>query len=124
MKTVEEMLADVNQHMMDVHGYSLFPITRQPNYRYFPIGKDEYFWTTEPLKHKGKKRFASGVYRYLKTKKQWKLTNERYHVRRRDAKARAYKMYREAKGGMTTNKGKTAEGTTEPCQLNGPLNQH
>ena len=73
---------------------------RMPNYRYFSIrkvGEDRYFWTTETVKHGGKPRYASGIYRYLKTKKAFKLVNERYHVKRKDAKARALKLWEERK---------------------------
>jgi hypothetical protein len=70
-----------------------------PDYRYFHHkgSKDQYFWTTEVVKHNGKKCFASGIYRYLKTKKQWKLTNETYHAKRKDAKARALKLWEDNK---------------------------
>jgi len=70
---------------------------RMPSYRYFSVGKDQYFWTTEAVKHGGKPRYASGIYRYLKTKKAFKLVNERYHVKRKDAKARALKLWEERK---------------------------
>jgi hypothetical protein len=48
---------------------SLFT-THSPAYRYFyhKGNKDQYFWTTEVVKHNGKYRYASGIYRYLKTK--------------------------------------------------------
>ena len=70
-------------------------ITRSPSYRYFHHKgqKDQYFWTTEAVKHNGKLRFASGIYRYLKTKNAYKLTNETYHAKRKDAKARALKLW-------------------------------
>ena len=73
-------------------------LRRQPNYRYFRIkgSNDECFWTTEPIKHNGHKRFASGIYRFIKSKQLYKLTNEKYHAKRKDAKARALILY--AKG--------------------------
>jgi hypothetical protein len=73
---------------------SLFT-THSPAYRYFyhKGNKDQYFWTTEVVKHNGKYRYASGIYRYLKTKRQFKLTNETYHAKRKDAKARALKLW-------------------------------
>lgn len=69
--------------------------TRTPSYRYFyhKGSKHQYFWTTEPVKHNGKMRFVSGIYRYIKTQQVYKLTNERYHARRKDAKARALKLW-------------------------------
>ena len=74
-------------------------LSRSPSYRYFHIrgGKDEYFWTTEPINHLGHKRFASGVYRFIKSRDELKLVNERYHARRKDAKARALQL-RNAEG--------------------------
>lgn len=69
---------------------------RQPAYRYFYIKgypdrhfPHQFFWTTEPINHNGHKRFASGIYKYLKTKQGYKLTNVKYHAMRKDAKARA-----------------------------------
>ena len=74
---------------------------REPSYRYFsrrghPNDSDMYFWTTESVQRGGKPRYASGIYRHLKTKRQWKLTSERYHALRKDAKARALALYKEA----------------------------
>jgi len=68
-----------------------------PKYRYFNRkGSDNrYFWTVETVKHKGKDKYASGIYRYIKTKQQLKLTSEMYHAKRKDAKARALKLYQE-----------------------------
>ena len=70
-------------------------LKRQPNYRYFTVkgSLDQPFWTVEPLNHKGHNRYASGIYKYIKTKKAYRLTNENYHVRRKDAKARALELY-------------------------------
>lgn len=68
-----------------------------PNYRYFEDkNKNKYFWTTEPITEKGKKRFISGVYRYFKTKKKWILKKKVMHAKRNKAKARAEKMYHKA----------------------------
>ena len=77
---------------------SLFT-TRTPSYRYFHHkgSNDQYFWTTEPVKHNGKMRFASGIYRYLKTKKAFRLTQAGYHAKRKDAKARALRLWGENK---------------------------
>ena len=74
-------------------------LRRQPSYRYFHIkgSDDRFFWTTEPLKQNGKKRFASGVYRFVKTKQLYKLASTRYHAKRKDAKARALALYYKAK---------------------------
>jgi len=72
---------------------ALFTV-RQPAYRYFrqlPC-QDQYFWTVEPIKYKGKLRYASGIYKYIASKKSFKLTQARYHAKRKDAKARAWKL--------------------------------
>lgn len=68
---------------------------RQPAYRYFTIkgSNNQPFWTTEPLNHNGHKRFASGIYKYIKSKNMFRLTNAKYHTKRKDAKERALKLY-------------------------------
>ncbi len=72
--------------------------TRAPSYRYFyhKGNKDMFFWTTETVTHNGKPRYASGIYRYVKSKKQWKPTRERFHALRKDAKALALQLFKEA----------------------------
>jgi len=75
---------------------SLFTITtRTPSYRYFSHKgrKDQYFWTTESVRYKGKMRFASGIYRFLKTKSAYRLSQASYHAKRKAAKARALKLW-------------------------------
>jgi hypothetical protein len=80
-------------------GLSAMFTVSSPDYRYFHHkgSEDQYFWTTEAVKHGSKMRYASGIYRYLKTKKQWKLINETYHAKRKDAKARALKLWESEK---------------------------
>ena len=75
-------------------------LRRQPSYRYFHIkgSQDEYFWTTEPVKHNGHKRFASGIYKFIKSKQLFRLTKEKYHAKRKDAKARALELRNKAEG--------------------------
>ncbi len=72
---------------------------RTPSYRYFSHkgSKDQYFWTTEAVKHNGKLRFASGIYRYLKSRQRYKLTHEVYQAKRKAAKARALKLWESEK---------------------------
>jgi hypothetical protein len=74
---------------------NLFQPTRQPRYRYFNHkgSKNQYFWTVETIKHNGKQRYASGIYKYIKSKNQFRLTNEQYHAKRKDAKARALELW-------------------------------
>ena len=75
----------------------LFP--RLPAYRYFRIkgSEDECFWTTESVKHNGHRRFASGIYKFIKSRQAWRLTKPKYHAKRKDAKARALTLYSKAK---------------------------
>lgn len=70
-----------------------------PAYRYYFIkGKlDRYFWTTETVTHNGKPRYASGIYKHIKTKNQLKLANSKYHAKRKDAKERALRLYQGVK---------------------------
>ena len=74
--------------------------TSSPRYRYWENKKrDKFFWTTQPvLKEvsgatKPKKRWSSGIYRYIKSKKQWKLYYRVDHAKMKDAKTRARKLY-------------------------------
>ena len=72
---------------------------RSPHYRYFQDAKKNmYFWTTEPMQHKGRKRFVSGVYRYYKTKKCWIAKKKVYHAKRYKAKERALRLLNKARG--------------------------
>ena len=61
---------------------------RSPSYRYFcrPGSKDRYFWTTEKINHNGRPRFVAGIYRYLKTRKQFKLIKRVGFAKRYKAK--------------------------------------
>jgi hypothetical protein len=71
---------------------------RQPSYRYFQRqgSKDRYFWTTEKINHKNKPRFVAGIYRYLKTKKQFKLVKKVGFAKRYKAKEWALKAKEKA----------------------------
>jgi len=95
MTTSEDILTDIINHVRETDPtFGQRYVTRMPKYRYYCYkgSDDQYFWTVETVKHNGKDRYASGIYRYLKTKKQFKLTKERYHTKRKDAKARALKL--------------------------------
>ena len=96
---VREITDIVNRLAQDDPTWNRF-LRRQPSYRYFHIkgSNNQYFWTTEPLIHKGHKRFASGIYRFIKSKQSYRLTHEKYHAKRQDAKARALALYNEATG--------------------------
>jgi protein associated with RNAse G/E len=97
-KAAQETANIINRLAQDDPTWNRF-LTRTPAYRYFHIkgSENQYFWTTEPVKHNGHKRFVSGIYRFIKSKNQLKLTDERYHSKRKDAKARALALYNQAK---------------------------
>ena len=48
---------------------------RSPAYRYYTRtgSQDRYFYTTKKINHKEKPRYVAGIYRYLKTRKAFKL---------------------------------------------------
>lgn len=72
-------------------------LPREARWRYYgprgALGKRHpatvYFYTTEKVQG----RFQSGVYRYLKTKKLWKPTLLHRHALKRNAMARAEKLW-------------------------------
>lgn len=63
--------------------------------------KDMYFYTTERVKHKGTKKFVSGIYRYNAKNKGWKALKEAGHAKRRDAAARALRLREKEKNGIS-----------------------
>lgn len=71
---------------------------RQASYRYYSHkgSRDQYFYTTQKINHKGKKRYLSGIYRYLSSKKTWKLIESSVagHAKKKDAMARALKKWK------------------------------
>ena len=74
-------------------------LSMSPAYRYFHHkgSQDRYIWTTQTVKHNNAERYASGIYKYIKTKDILKLTHSKYHARRKDAKARALTLYEQSK---------------------------
>jgi hypothetical protein len=94
METHTEILTKmINDHPVL---QSLFAST-QPSYRYFSKrGKDQdrYFWTTEKVNHKGKPRYIAGIYRYIKSRKAFKLVKEVGCIKRTSAKEKAYDWYK------------------------------
>jgi len=93
-KMAQETANIINRLAQDDPTWLRF-LSRQPRYRYFPVkgSSDRPFWTVETVKVKGKPRYASGVYRFVKSRQVFKLVQPRYHVRRRDAKARALGLW-------------------------------
>lgn len=76
-------------------------LPRQPRYRYWQDEKkNRYCYTIEKMRdHKtGKDRYVSYRYRYYKTRNQWVLKDKLYHNKKKDAKARAYRLYQQHKG--------------------------
>jgi hypothetical protein len=69
-------------------------IFKMPRYRYFQFQKDMYCWTTEPTNDG---HFHAMIYRYVKTRKLWKMVKKVQFGRRKIAKARAFKWYQNAK---------------------------
>jgi len=72
--------------------------TRQASYYYYTDGhsKNRYFYTTQKINHKGKMRYVSGVYRYLKGKKQWVPRKLAGSAKKKRAMARADKLAQKA----------------------------
>ena len=67
-----------------------------PSYMYFTRSRslDKYFHTIKKINHNGAMRYVSGIYRYLKSKKQWRLLRSSLagNAKKKDAIARARKM--------------------------------
>ena len=76
--TTDKQLAKINANINAIIAKHLSEfIARQPHYRYWQDKKkNRYFYTTEKINHNGKPRYVAGIYRYYKTKKQWKLVKQ------------------------------------------------
>lgn len=48
---------------------------RSPRYRFYARegSKDRYFYTTEKVNHNGKPRYVAGIYRYISSRKIFKM---------------------------------------------------
>lgn len=55
---------------------SLMP--RSPRFRYYTRegSRDRYFYTVEKINHKGSPKYVAGIYRYISSKKQFKLVKQ------------------------------------------------
>lgn len=91
-------IAERDPYFADILGYN----DREPRWRcYGPRGAlrgtpaTVYAWSTERVGGK----FKSWIYRYIKRRKEWVVSQERSHVRRTDAKARALALWQAKKGG-------------------------
>jgi hypothetical protein len=88
----QEVMDFINQQYRRLTG-----VTRQARYRYYAApDKDRFFWTTEKINHKGSPKFVAGIYRYLKSKKAYKLVKEVGFARRGRAKQWALDAYKKA----------------------------
>ena len=65
-----------------------------PSYRFYSNkNKDRYFYTVGKVKHKNGLKYVAGIYRFLKTKKQYKLVKRIGFAKRYKAKEKAYQLY-------------------------------
>ena len=90
----QEVTKALNEMIMnDPALREIFP--SQPNYRYYinKETKDKYFYTTEKMNRNGKPRYVSGIYRYLKSRRMWKPLAQAGHAKRKDADARALRLF-------------------------------
>lgn len=72
----------------------LFTTRSSARYRYYTKkgSKDKYFYTVGQCNHKGKLRYVSGVYKHIKSKKIFRLTQTKGHAHKRDAIKRAQQL--------------------------------
>jgi len=72
---------------------------RQASYRYYGDRQpaDRYFYTTKKILHKGEPRYVAGIYRYRKTKDDWKLVKKVGFAKKKKAIEWARKAYQERK---------------------------
>ena len=69
-------------------------LVSSPRYRFWEDkNKNRFFYTIEKANHNGKSRYIAGIYRFLKTKKQWKLVKTVGFAKKFKAKDWAYKNY-------------------------------
>ncbi len=69
-----------------------------PAFKYWSSEKkDKYFYTKEKINHNGNPRYVAGIYRFLKTKKQWKLIKRVGFAKKKKAIDWAYSAYKERK---------------------------
>ena len=72
----------------------LFTVRSSARYRYYTKkgSKNKYFYTVGQCNHNRKLRYVSGVYRHIKSKKIFKLTQTKGHAHKRDAIKRAQQL--------------------------------
>ena len=65
--------------------------TSSPAYTYWTDKKgNQWFYTKEKIMHKGRMRYVAGKYRFLKTKKMYKLVKKVGFAKKKDAIKWAY----------------------------------
>jgi|GEM_PF-3257898 len=92
----QEHLDEAMREIRQIFDEALPPLRYQ--YYYSKGSNDRYFWYTTPVMHNGHKRYVSGIKKLIKARQVLRVTNVKYHAKRRDAKARALALYK-AKGG-------------------------
>lgn len=94
MKTNQDIMNEVAKVINDIPELKQF--YSSPRFRYYTNKKtkDQFFYTVEKINHNGKPRYVAGIYRYLKTRKVYKMTGEVGFAKKKDAMARAYKFYK------------------------------
>ena len=86
MTKSEEQMAEVNRIFQNL-------MPRSPSYRYVARNgsKDRYFYTTEKINHKGSPRYVAGIYRFISSKKVFKLVKQAGFAKKYKAIAAATK---------------------------------
>jgi hypothetical protein len=92
METAQQMFERIiNSHPDLVRALA----RRQPSYRFYQdrATQSRYFYTTERIKHGQGMKYVAGIYRYLKTRKAYKLVKRVGFARRWKAKQWANQTY-------------------------------
>lgn len=96
IKNLGEVIGEMIEASPDLR--ELFSGFVSPAYQYWEDGKkNRYFYTKEKIDHKGKARYVAGVYRYLKTKNQFKLVKSVGFAKKKKAIQWAHDKYTESK---------------------------
>jgi len=91
--TIDEQ---AHKNALDVINRVFGQMFSSPSYRYFENeNKDRYFYTCKKINHKGSPRYVAGIYRYIKTKKQWKIVKRVGFAKKKTAIARAREWSKE-----------------------------
>jgi len=80
-------LERVRQTLEDIMSYDVVYQCGYVHLRGNP--ETRYIWSIKPVILNGRRRYMSGILRYVRAQGAYHLTRKRYHVRRKDAKSRA-----------------------------------